>query len=467
MTLTPGDRQTVVVMGLARSGLAAARFLLNLGYTVRVTDIKTGTDLVEPVTMLQEKARKSTGRLELFLGGHPEFILENTTAVILSPGIPISAPFILNAAARGIPVWSEVELAYRHMKGRVIGITGSNGKSTTTALMAHILKQAGRRAFAAGNIGQPLTDFLEEDGPDTIYVTELSSFQLETIDTFCPHISLILNITPDHLDRYPSMDEYAAAKWTLFKNVSSQNFAVLNARDAWLTEKSVGLPCPVYFFDSKPVDVPDHLRGAGIVNGELCIKTGEQSITVMDCLEVSLPGRHNLENTLAAALAAFLQGLSPKEIRAGITSFKGLPHRLEPVAEIRGRRFFNDSKATNVDSTVLALESFDEPVVLILGGKDKGSDFIPLAGAVKKRVRHCILIGAASEIIGNALHGAAPLTRCRDMAEAVRKGFDLSHPGDVVLLSPACASFDMFDDFEHRGEVFRQEVIEVKREMDK
>ncbi|MBN2430948.1 MAG: UDP-N-acetylmuramoyl-L-alanine--D-glutamate ligase [Acidobacteria bacterium] len=458
------DRQIYVVLGLARSGQAAAQVLLGEGHIVRVTDIRPATDFDAVLAALLRTAGNAGGSLETVFGRHPVSLLDGAAAVILSPGVPERIPFVQAARRRAIPVWSEVELAARHLHGTMIGITGSNGKSTTTALLAHILQQAGRPAHAAGNIGRALCEFIPGDTPTTTYVTELSSFQLETIDTFRPHIGLILNITPDHLDRYHSVDEYARAKWALFKNCSASDFAVLNARDPWLVSQAPILTCRVLWFDSTRRPSPADIPGAGLVDDRLWLRLDDESLSLMARAELPLPGRHNLENCLAAALAARLCGLNTVEIRQGIVSFRGLAHRLETVAEIDGRLFVNDSKATNIDSTRLALESYGQPVVLILGGKDKGSDFSSLRETIQAHVRHMLLVGEAAPLIERALAGTAPLTHCRDFDEVVRRGLELSAAGDVVLLSPACASFDMFDDFEHRGEVFRQAVLALQKE---
>jgi len=458
------DRQTFVVLGLARSGQAAAQALLGEGHIVRVTDTRPADAFETALASLGRAAGQSGGSLETAFGRHPESLLEGAAAVILSPGIPERIPFVQAARRRGIPVWSEVELAARHLAGTLIGITGSNGKSTTTALLAHILQAAGRRAHAAGNIGRALCEFIAGDTPDTVYVTELSSFQLETIETFRPHIGLILNITPDHLDRYDSVDHYARAKWALFKNSAAADYAVLNAGDPWLVSQAPTLTCRVLWFDSAPRPSPADISGAGLADDRLWLRLDGELLPLMERAALPLPGRHNLENCLAAALAARLCGLDAAHIRHGIASFRGLAHRLETVAEIEGRLFVNDSKATNIDSTRLALESYRQPVVLVLGGKDKGSDFGTLREVVREHVRHLLLVGEAAPLIEQALAGAAPLSRCRDFEEVVRRGLALSATGDVVLLSPACASFDMFDNFEHRGEVFRQTVLALQKE---
>lgn len=464
LEIHPGD--VYVVVGLARSGQAAASRLLSGGAVVRVTDTKPADALAEPMRALQFQKVAEGGRLEFHLGGHPEGILDGARALILSPGVPVASPFIQQALALGIPVWSEIEFAFHLLDGVVVGITGSNGKSTTTALTAHILQQAGRRAYAVGNIGAPLTDYLAHDGPDTIYVTELSSFQLETIDTFRPRLAAILNITPDHLDRYPSFEDYAAAKWNIFRNMGPAEAGILNGQDELLRRGKGRVACPVYEFRSAPAASPTEIRGAGVSGDTLYLNTAGAPLSVMAVAEIPLPGRHNLENALVGALACHLLGLSPAAIRAGIRSFRALPHRLQPVAEVKGRWYYNDSKATNVDSTLLAIQSFPQKLVLILGGKDKGSDYAPLVEPIRQRVRQVLLIGAASDKIDRALPPDIPRRRVRDMDDAVRTGLAVSEPGDVVVLSPACASFDMFHNFEHRGDVFCELVRKLKQEVE-
>jgi len=455
-----------VILGLARSGLAAALQLLKRGVPVRVTDLKAAAELPAEVESLRAAAGRTGTPLELHLGGHPDAILDGAAVLVLSPGIPPEAPFVRRAAAAGLAVWSEVELAFRLMQGRVVGITGSNGKSTPTALTAHILAQAGRPAYATGNIGRAVSDFLDQDGPDTIYVTELSSFQLETIDRFHPEMAAFLNLTPDHLDRYSSLEAYAEAKWNLFRNMTGDDAAILNGNDPALRQGAARLRCPVWYFDSRPVTSLDAIHGAGIAQDALWLKTGGEPMRLLGCAEVPVPGRHNLENALAAALICRLLGLDAAVIAAGLRSYRPLPHRLQFVGEVEGRAFYNDSKATNVDSTLLAIQSFQQPVILILGGKDKGSPYAPLLEPMRGRVRHCLVIGQATPKIEAELGGHVAMTRCRDLEEAVGRCLGLSRPGDVVLLSPACASYDQFRNFEHRGEVFAQLVERLRSERE-
>lgn len=454
----PKPDELYVVMGLARSGLAAARLLLARGCRIRVTDLQGEEAFSREIGLIGQAAEACPGRVEFSLGGHPENLLDDVRAVILSPGIPLTVPFLQAARRRGIPVWSEVELASRCLRGVMVGITGSNGKSTTTALTAHLLCTSGMKALAVGNIGQPISAFAAGDGPPAIFVTELSSFQLECIETLRPKVGMLLNITQNHLDRYPSMDEYAAAKWNMFRNMGEGDYAILNAEDPRVCRGSDSLRCPVWYFSAQPAEHPDRIRGAGICRDQLWLNTGHGAFLVMEGREVPLPGRHNLENALAAALAASLLGASPVEIRNGIMTFSPLPHRLELVGELEGRRFYNDSKATTVESVLVALAAFGRGTVLILGGKDKGSDFRPLAPVLAEKGTQVLLLGQAADKIAHALGSAIPSQHVKDLAEAVRRGFELAPPGGVVLLSPACASFDMFNNFEHRGDVFREEV---------
>lgn len=457
---------TYVVMGLARSGLAAARALLELGCRVRATDSKNEESLSDALESLCPGGH-APERLELALGGHPLSLLDGAAGVILSPGIPLTVPFLREAAGRGIPVLGEVEFAFRLLQGRILAITGSNGKSTTTAMVAHLLTTAGFDAHAAGNIGTPLAEFIGRDTSDTVFAAELSSFQLESVETFHPRVAAILNITPDHLDRYDSMEDYARAKWRIFQTMGVQDAAVLNASDARLRDGAPALPCPVYFFDPGPGEVSPSLRGSFVRDGQVILNVDGSPEPVLPVGDIPLPGRHNLENVLAATLICRLAGVPADALGAGVRSFQALPHRLQPVCEICGRSFYNDSKATNVDSTLLALQAFERPIVVILGGKDKGSPYTPLLDPIRKNVRHCILIGQAADRITEDLGPSVPQTRCSTMGEAVRTAFCISLPGDVVLLSPACSSYDMFDHFEHRGSVFISEVEALSREVRK
>jgi UDP-N-acetylmuramoylalanine--D-glutamate ligase len=367
-------------------------------------------------------------------------------------------PEMSEASEHGIPVISEVELASRFLNGRILGITGSNGKSTVTSLLHAILAGAGMRAFLAGNIGVPLISFAERSRGEDIFVTELSSFQLEHTREFHPHIAVLLNLTPDHLDWHGSFENYAAAKRKILARQTAEEFAVLNRDDDLVWGWRDSGPFQVFGFSRLRETAPGcYMRG-----GDLILADGGREI-LMPAAEIPLPGEHNRENVLAAAAAARILGLAAEQIRAGILSFHALAHRLEEVRTLDGVRFFNDSKATNVDAALTAIRSFDEGLILILGGRDKGGDFGMLRQAVRERARCVLLIGEAAGLIEKALEGTVPLIRVGSMHEAAAESLHRARKGDVVLLSPACTSFDMFENFEHRGEVFKREVAALTR----
>ena len=439
--------RNVLVVGLARTGEATAEFLLRRGARVTITESKSREDL-------GPKADAWTRRgVKLETGGHTLSSFLRADLIIPSPGVP-RCPEFAAAIARGIPVWSEIELAARYLKGTIIGITGTNGKSTTATLLHRILKDDGRKAFLAGNIGTPLISFVDKSRDDHLYVTEISSFQLEYVRTFRAPLALILNLSDNHLDWHGSMEDYAAAKAKLLFGQKAGDAAVLNREDARIWAWKDAAVADVNGFSGKrPVR-----RGAFIRDGWVVICDDKEEKRVLPVSEIKLPGPHNRENVLAATAAARLLGVAPSRIRASVRGFRGLEHRLERVATIRGVSFVNDSKATTVDAALKALASFTRPVVLILGGKDKGSDFHPLRRAVRRGVKTVVLVGAAREKIRAALAGTVPLLEAGTYPEVVRTAYAAAAPGDIVLLAPACTSWDMFRDFEERGRVFKREV---------
>jgi UDP-N-acetylmuramoylalanine--D-glutamate ligase len=352
-----------------------------------------------------------------------------------------------------VPIWSEIELAWRFLRGRLIGVTGSNGKTTTTSLIGHILAGPGKPVSVAGNIGTPLIAHVDESNNGTITVAELSSFQLELIDSFRPDISVLLNLTPDHLDRHASFEEYARAKARIFENQTERDAVVINADDPASAERAPSRPQVFWFSRKKRV-----ASGAYLRNNQIVFRRYGEDAALFDRADIGLRGEHNLENVLAAASAAFLAGAAPVEIAAGVRSFPGVEHRLEFVAEISGVSFFNDSKATNVDATIKALEAFSGGLFVILGGKDKGSDYAPLIPLLRERARAVLLIGAAEEKIAAQLDGAVPFVRAGTLDRAVELAHQGAREGDTVLLAPACASFDQFENYEHRGRAFKQLV---------
>jgi len=454
MTDTDYREKSVLVAGAARSGTAAARFLLNRGARVILSDSKTREALEPAISDLLESTARSSGELTLELGGNRSESFAAVDLVVVSPGMPLSLPFFEISRRAGIPVIAEIELAYRHLNGKILGITGSNGKTTVTTLTAELLTGAGLKARAAGNIGTPLIEFVDESMPEDIYVVELSSFQLEAIAAFRPFAAALLNLTRDHMDRYDGFEEYAAAKARIFTNQTTGDFAVLNADDPRTAAMAASVNArPLLFCRTGEVSAGAFIRGGRVIfrGGD-----GEKELFPVDAVRTK--GAHNLENVLASSLLALVAGAPPESLEAGIRKFHGVEHRLEYVASIGGVAYFNDSKATNVDAVIKALEAFPGGIHLIAGGRDKDGDFAALRPLVGERVKQLILIGEAAVKIRRALSGAAEIRDAASMPEAVAFGRAAARPGDVVLLAPACASFDMFENYEHRGRVFKEAV---------
>jgi len=443
----------VLVVGLARTGVATALFCAARGARVTATDSRTQPEIGEAVAKLQDAG------VTLEFGGHQEKTFLEQDLIVPSPGVPADEAHLQAARAKGITIWSEIELAYRFLKGRLIGITGSNGKTTTTSLVEHIMKTAGMRTILAGNIGTPLIGCVDAMKDDTWTVVELSSFQLELIDTFRPNIGVFLNLTPDHLDRHHSMEAYGAAKARLFENQTGEDAAVLNADDAATTPFAPSLP-RVYWYSRK-----QRVAQGAYVRGEEVVFRRDGTEEVLFKLEnIPLAGAHNVENVLAAAAAARLAGASVTAIAKGVSSFAGVEHRLEFVAEIAGVRYYNDSKATNVDATLKALDAFPGRILIILGGKDKGSDYTVLQEPLREKAILALLIGAAAEKIEKQVSGSVALERAETLERAVETASHAAQRGDVVLLAPACASFDQFQNYEHRGRVFKDLVRQLEKQ---
>ncbi len=449
--------KTVLVAGAGRSGIAASRFLLAGGARVILTDTQSMDALRSGLAPLLEMDPRP-GELILELSGHREESFRACDLVVVSPGIPLALPFFGVSRKAGIPVIAEIELAYRHLKGRILGVTGSNGKTTTTALLAELLTGAGLKSRAAGNIGTPLIGFALDTSPEEIYAVELSSFQLEGIHEFRPTVGAVLNLTPDHLDRYSGFGDYIAAKRRIFMNQECTDYAVLNADDAETAALAAEVAAqPVLFSRRKPVDRGAFVRGGRVVYRD---EKGERDLFAADVS--ALRGGHNLENILAACTMAILAGAPPESLEGSVRAFKGVEHRIEFVCERNGVQFFNDSKATNVDAAAKSIEAFPGNILLIAGGRDKAGDFAVLRNLVRERVKCLVLIGEAACKIQKALAGAADAMEASSMEEAVSLCGRLARPGDVVLLAPACASFDMFQDYEHRGRVFKEAVRKLK-----
>jgi UDP-N-acetylmuramoylalanine--D-glutamate ligase len=438
--------KNILVVGFERTGEALCRFLLDRGARVRVTEKK-------PAEALGARMRAFAGRGVVFeTGGHrPESFL-GADLIVPSPGVP-PLPELAAAREKGVPVLSEIELAFRFLRGRIVGITGSNGKSTTTTLIHRILEAGGLRSRLAGNIGTPLVSFVDKSRDDDIYVTEISSFQLEYTEKFLPAVAVLLNVSENHIDWHGDFDSYFAAKKKLVLRQPAAGIAVLNRDDARVWALAARTAARVYGFSRtrRPA------RGAFVDDGWIVVRDGRPE-RVLPVSNVKLPGAHNLENVLAAALVGRLHGVPAAVVRRAVRDFRGLEHRLEEVLTVAGVRFVNDSKATTVDATLKALASFDRPIVLILGGRGKGGDFSPLRAAVRKRVRSVVLVGEAAGKMEAALGGVAPAVRAANYREVVRSAFAAARRGDVVLLAPACTSWDMFANFEERGRTFKAEV---------
>jgi UDP-N-acetylmuramoylalanine--D-glutamate ligase len=443
----------ILVVGLARSGAAAAEFLSDRGARVTVNDAKPMVEL-EGVSALREKG------IEIVAGSHPVELFEKSDLIVTSPGVPLALEPFRKARVAGVPIVSEVELAARFLRGRLIGVTGSNGKTTTTTLIGQLLTDAGLPAQVGGNIGTPLVSLIASSRDDGFTVIELSSFQLEAVDQLHLFAAVLINLTPDHLDRYESMEQYAAAKANIFRNQTRDDVAVLNADDERVAQMKSSTGARLLFFSRR-----QELReGIFLRREEIVNRIDGRDQVLIARHEIPLRGDHNLENVMSSLSVGLACGAAPESMRTTIRDFKGVEHRLEFVAEINGVNFYNDSKATNVDAAAKSLEAFPGGLVVILGGKDKGSDYSPLRQLLRERAEHVILIGAAAGKIATALENALPIHRAGTMEEAVAAGYRLSQPGGVVLLAPACASFDMFDNYEHRGRVFKEAVRRVRED---
>jgi len=442
----------VLVVGLARTGVATALFCAAHNAIVTATESRPESELGDAPVNLR------TAGVKLELGGHTEKTYLAQDLIIPSPGVPADDPFLRTARSKGITIWSEIELAYRFLEGKLIGITGSNGKTTTTTLIHHILKSADYPAILAGNVGTPLISCVDGMNSRTVTVVELSSFQLELIEKFRPDIGVFLNLTPDHLDRHKTMEAYGVAKARIFQNQTELDAAVVNADDPVAVRYTPKKPQVFWFSRQKPVTLGACLHGENIV----VTHHGKEDF-VMKQSEIPLAGAHNLENVLAAVTATRLTGVDAPGIAKAVKSFAGVEHRLEFVAEIGGVRYYNDSKATNVDATLKALDAFAGRILIILGGKDKGSDYTVLQKPLREKVILGLLIGAAADKIESQISGSVAVERAGTVERAVEIASQAAQPGDIVVLAPACASFDQFQNYEHRGRVFKQLVLQLDR----
>ncbi len=447
------------MVGAARSGIAAAHFLVQKSARVTLSDQQSIVDRPE----VQELAGMG---VSIESGGHQPATFTDQDMIVLSPGVLPRIPELTAAREAGVYIIPEIELAWMFLKGRIIGITGSNGKTTTTALIGKLLNTAGYDVYVGGNIGTPLVSQVERSEYGSIHVVELSSFQLETIHRFRASVAVLLNLTPDHLDRHAGMQEYVEAKGMIFRNQEPRDFAVLNADDERVAGFAERTQAQVLWFSrQKAVEA-----GAWLETGDIIFKpppgTPAASLehSILGVEEIPIKGGHNVENVLAAVCAAAVLGAEGRAIRDGVRAFEGVEHRLEFVAMLRGVEFYNDSKATNVDATIKALEAFPGNLFVILGGKDKGSDYGPLRPLLAAKARAVLLIGDAADKIASQLGDALPIVRSKTLEYAVREAFRQARRGDVVLLAPACASFDQFENYEHRGRVFKELVHNLDKE---
>jgi UDP-N-acetylmuramoylalanine--D-glutamate ligase len=436
------SRQRALVVGMKKSGMASAELLARHGASVRATDLKPLDEL--------PGAREALDRLNIPFAQQSPEVFRDVDLIVLSPDVPADLPPLVEARERGVRVLGEVELAAPFLKGKTIGITGSNGKTTTTSLVGHILREAGVPVQVGGNIGVPLTAMIATSREDGWNVLELSSFQLETIVEFRAHIGVALNVTQNHLDRHHTFENYSAAKGRLFETQRSGDFAVLNADDPICAGYARHtLAAPQWFSGTREVSPGAWLEGDRLVLDDE---------PLIDAGEIPIRGRHNVENVLAAALAAARAGVMHPAIREAVRTFKAVEHRLEYVRTVSGIDFYNDSKATSVDAALKAVEAFPGGLWIILGGKDKGLDYSVLRDPLARKARAALLIGAAAAKIGEQLRGAVPLVDTKTLDAAIAHAYANAAAGETVLLAPACASFDQFRSFEHRGEVFKQVV---------
>jgi UDP-N-acetylmuramoylalanine--D-glutamate ligase len=440
----------VLVVGLGKSGVASALFLKSRGALVTVSDAKPETELRDEILLLLEHG------ITVETGGHGDRTFRGQDLIVVSPGVAVDAPQLTAARNLGEPVIGEIELAAQFLAGPIVAITGANGKTTTTTLAHEIIAAGKLLTLFGGNIGTPAISLVDQAGPATWIVLEISSFQLETIVDFRPKIAVILNITPDHLDRHKTFANYVNAKARVFENQKADDFTVLNADDPTTAGLSDRTRAQLFSFSRKK----EMERGVFVRGAHIYFRDGHSEREIMPHAELPLKGAHNLENVLAGVSVGMLAGCQPEQIRQAVRNFKAVEHRLEFVARVAGVDYYNDSKATNVDATIKALESFpaDNRLHLILGGKDKGSDYTVLHELLRQRVKRVYTIGAAAAKIESQIQSAAEIDHAETLENAVRRASESAAEGDVILLAPACASFDQFQNYEHRGRVFKETV---------
>ncbi len=442
------NNKRVLVVGLGKSGVASALFLKSRGARVTVSDSKPETELRNEILLLLDHG------ITVETGGHGERTFRGQDLIVVSPGVPVDSPQLVQARKMGESVMGEIELAAQFLSGSIVAITGANGKTTTTTLAGEIVAAGNFPTLVGGNIGTPAVSFVDQAGPATWTVLEVSSFQLETIVDFRPRIAVVLNITPDHLDRHKTFENYVNVKARIFENQHADDFSILNADDAAAKSLSSRTKAQVILFSRKTAVE----KGALVRESRIYYRDGNSERQIMPLSEIPLKGVHNQENVMAAVAIGMIVGCQPEQIRKAIQNFKAVEHRLEFVARVNGVDYYNDSKATNVDATIKALESFPSNVHLILGGKDKGSDYAMLGDLLRSRVKKVYTIGAAAEKIGSQLRDIVEIDHAETLEKAVHHASSVAVTDDVVLLAPACASFDQFQSYEHRGRVFKELV---------
>ena len=449
------NNKTVLLVGLAKTGVSTIKKLDKLGAKIIVNDIKSKDQLKDIIKQIE-----NLDSVEYILGHHLEDI-SNIDLTIVSPGVPLDLPFIKKLQSENINIIGEVELAYKLSKNPTfVGITGTNGKTTTTSLVGEIFKKASKDSYIVGNIGNPVIDTVDLTDENSFLITELSSFQLESIEDFKPRVSTIINITEDHLNRHHTMENYINAKANIFKNQDVNDFCILNYDDEIVRELGNKTNAKVLYFSQKEkVSQGAYLDD----NNNIVIKVNDKEIKLLNKVELSLPGNHNLENCMAAILMSYVLGIDLEIIKDTLKTFKSVEHRLEFVTDKDGIMFVNDSKGTNPDSTIKAITSYDKPIVLIAGGKDKQSDFTEMISYVTKNVKALVLLGETADKIEQTakLQGMNNIFRVSNMKEAVKTAYKLAQSGDVVLLSPACASWDMYPNFEARGLDFKENIYNL------
>jgi UDP-N-acetylmuramoylalanine--D-glutamate ligase len=452
--------KNIIVVGLGKTGMALARFLKKRGAVVVVTDVAAEKDLGSRVQELRQMG------IALELDRHRPETFQAADLIVLSPGVPHTIAPVIRAQETGTAVMGEIELASRFIKEPIVAVTGTNGKTTTTELLGDMLKRSGLDVFVGGNIGNPLIGYVDEGRKADAVVAEISSFQLDTIDRFRPQIGVLLNITIDHLDRYPDFEAYAASKMRLFENQQPGDLAVLNSSDPLVRSLTADLKNKKLIYpqanenEDGAIINGSHIRFQ--INDPGPLDLNRQRQWSLDLSRIKLRGRHNLENACAAGLAAMAAGARPEAIQEALNQFQGGAHRLEYLDTIDDVEFYNDSKATNVDAVIRAVQCFSKPVVLIMGGLDKGSNFEPLRDIFRGHIKSLIVMGQAAGLIQTALGDLTLTVAATSMQDAFKQSRQAASPGDVVLLSPGCASFDMYDSYAQRGDDFRKEVMNAK-----